>query len=234
MDELKTGNQYKGIRFVGVVVNNNDPMRLERVTVRVPEIFDGTEDAHLPWAIPGTLRLLGTGGGAHQCYIPVVGSLVYVEFQNGDPQFPIYVGSPIVASARNAVFNTNYPKRYGWADPKGNVLYHDLQTGDVDYHHFSGTTIHITPAGLVSVTGVSDITLTSPTKIDLTAPTVNVNTTNTNINASDKLEITSPITHASGTVADHDSTMDTMRDIYNGHTHSDPQGGSVSPPGSTM
>jgi len=61
--------------------------------------------------------------------------------------------------------------------------------------------------------------------VDITTPTVNM---------SGNLNVAGSIV-AQGDISDHgNKSMLGMRMIYNGHTHSDPQGGSVAAPGSQM
>lgn len=69
---------------------------------------------------------------------------------------------------------------------------------------------------------------------------------NIEINAATQVTVNAPTMHctgnitadgditAAGDVTDATSSMQGMRDIYNGHTHSDPQGGSVSPTAQVM
>ncbi len=75
-------------KFLGFVVDNEDPKHLSRVKVRVPEVFD-TEDTG--WAQPCELSGPHTGIAA----VPAVGSLVFVEWPAGDTsRMPIWSGGP--------------------------------------------------------------------------------------------------------------------------------------------
>lgn len=68
-------------------------------------------------------------------------------------------------------------------------------------------------------------------QLEVTAPLVT-------IKASTKVRMETPLLEVTGVIKDKcDSTgrsMDSMREIYNTHTHTDPQGGSVSTPSGTM
>ena len=77
--------RYYG-KFRGTVINNLDPMKLGRVQAMVPDV-----SALLPtsWAMP-CLPIAGKQMGAH--FVPQVGSGVWIEFEHGDPDFPIWVG----------------------------------------------------------------------------------------------------------------------------------------------
>ena len=73
-------------KFRGVVVDNNDPNQLGRLTARVPDIFG---DETSGWALPAT-PYAGDGVGLY--LIPPVGASVWVEFEHGDPEYPIWSG----------------------------------------------------------------------------------------------------------------------------------------------
>lgn len=79
--------------FRAEVAYNLDPLHQGRVKARVPALHStdvSIEDADLPWAVPMMLE-----GGAHdvgRIVVPVVGSTVWVLFEQGDPQAPLYLG----------------------------------------------------------------------------------------------------------------------------------------------
>lgn len=76
-------------KYRGLVVDNADPEQLGRIKVRVPSVL-GTEVV-TGWALP----CLPYGGDVNQgfLFIPEVGAGVWVEFEEGDVEFPIWVGS---------------------------------------------------------------------------------------------------------------------------------------------
>jgi uncharacterized protein involved in type VI secretion and phage assembly len=77
--------QYIG-KFRGSVANNVDPLRLGRLQVVVPTVLG---DSRLSWATP-CVPYAGPGVGFFA--LPPVDALVWVEFENGDPDHPIWVG----------------------------------------------------------------------------------------------------------------------------------------------
>jgi len=66
-------------KFLGIVVDNDDPKGLSRVRVQVPEIF-GEEPTG--WCLPCS-PIAGSGTGL--AAVPPVGSLCFVEWPGGDP-----------------------------------------------------------------------------------------------------------------------------------------------------
>jgi hypothetical protein len=73
-------------KYRGTVANNLDPLGLGRVQVAVPAIFG---DVELSWAMP-CAAFSGDGEGLFA--VPSVGAKVWVEFEGGDPDYPICAG----------------------------------------------------------------------------------------------------------------------------------------------
>jgi hypothetical protein len=73
-------------KYRGKVENNIDPMQLGRIQVSVPAVLgDGT----LSWAMP-CVPYAGSGVGFFA--IPPTDANVWVEFEGGDPDYPIWSG----------------------------------------------------------------------------------------------------------------------------------------------
>lgn len=150
MNKLGLGNTYKDCLFIGVIIANNDPELLQRVQVRIPLMHDNTINADLPWCRRDAVDGIGQGGGASACKVPVVNSHVIVRFENGDKHHPVYMATATLTGTLNAIFQTNYPSRYGFIDPVGNQYYIDMVSGDAVFTHSSGTTLHIDKTGNVT------------------------------------------------------------------------------------
>lgn len=88
----KTAPQRHYGKHRGVVVDNIDPLQLGRVLVQVPKIFNG--DAR--WAMP-CVPVAGHLSGVF--LLPPVGAPVWVEFEQGDIELPIWVGGYWVDAA---------------------------------------------------------------------------------------------------------------------------------------
>lgn len=83
----KIERHYYG-KYRGLVVDNEDPEQLGRLKVKVPSVL-GNEIV-TGWALPCTPY----GGDFNQgmLFIPEVGAGVWIEFEEGDLEFPIWVG----------------------------------------------------------------------------------------------------------------------------------------------
>ncbi len=77
--------RYYG-KYRGVVLNNIDPMQQGRLQVQVPDVA-GLIPAS--WAMP-CMPIAGLQNG--MVAPPVIGSGVWVEFEQGNPEHPIWVG----------------------------------------------------------------------------------------------------------------------------------------------
>jgi len=79
------GEKYYG-KYRGTVMNNVDPMQMGRVQVIVPDaggILPST------WAMP-CVPVAGIQNGVF--VIPMIGAGVWVEFEHGDLDFPVWTG----------------------------------------------------------------------------------------------------------------------------------------------
>jgi len=70
----------------GTVINNVDPMNIGRLMVQVPDVSSLIPST---WAMP-CLPFAGIQNGFFA--IPAIGSGVWVEFERGDPGYPIWSG----------------------------------------------------------------------------------------------------------------------------------------------
>jgi uncharacterized protein involved in type VI secretion and phage assembly len=73
-------------KYRGTVVNTLDPERLARLQAAVPDVL-GT--APTTWAMP-SIPFAGPGAGV--VALPPVGAGVWIEFEQGDPDYPIWSG----------------------------------------------------------------------------------------------------------------------------------------------
>ena len=78
-------NRYFG-KYRGIVVDNEDLTTRGRLQVKVPAVLG---DQHV-WAMP-CVPYAGEGMGNYM--MPAAGSGVWVEFERGDPSYPVWVGT---------------------------------------------------------------------------------------------------------------------------------------------
>jgi hypothetical protein len=76
-------------KYRGTVLNNVDPQFRGRLMIQVPDVLGVTPST---WAEP-CVPLAGPTGPPMGIYlVPPIGTGVWVEFEHGDPEFPVWVG----------------------------------------------------------------------------------------------------------------------------------------------
>ncbi|HEV3052037.1 MAG TPA: phage baseplate assembly protein V, partial [Longimicrobium sp.] len=73
-------------KYRGLVLNNIDPLQKGRVQVQVPDVLGLGISS---WAMP-CVPVAGIQTGVY--VVPTVGSGVWVEFEGGDTDYPIWTG----------------------------------------------------------------------------------------------------------------------------------------------
>lgn len=96
--------RYYG-KYRGLVIENIDPEQMGRVLVQVPDVLGEIPSS---WAMP----CVPAAGIQSGCFIvPPIGSQVWVEFEQGNPDYPIWTGGfwglvadvPVLATAPPAI-----------------------------------------------------------------------------------------------------------------------------------
>jgi uncharacterized protein involved in type VI secretion and phage assembly len=82
---MSEATRYLG-KYRGTVINNIDPMRMGRLQAQVPDVHGDTPSS---WAMP-CLPLAGPRLGHYM--MPPVGAGVWIEFEQGDENYPIWTG----------------------------------------------------------------------------------------------------------------------------------------------
>lgn len=76
-------------KYAATVINNQDPMLRGRLTLMIPDVLGAVPST---WAEACTPLAGPTGPPMGAYLVPPVGAGVWVEFQHGDPNLPIWVG----------------------------------------------------------------------------------------------------------------------------------------------
>lgn len=150
-------------KYRGTVVNNVDPMQMGRLQVTVPDVVL----APLNWAMP-CFPVSGMQAGAWM--IPGLGAGVWVEFEQGDPDHPIWSGCwygsaaevPALALAAPPVTPPIVLQTQG----QTTLMLSDVPgpTGGILLKTMTGALISISDAGIIISNGKgASITMTGPT-----------------------------------------------------------------------
>lgn len=136
-------------KYRGFVTNNKDPQKSGRVKLRIPSVLGDQES---DWALP----CLPFGGLADQGFfvIPQLDAQVWVEFEEGDPQRPIWTGtfwqqeSDVPTEAALDEPTTRLLKT-----PTGHLLQFDDEDGQekIRLHHKSESEISFDEKGSIAI-----------------------------------------------------------------------------------
>ncbi len=145
-------------KYRGFVTDNKDPEKRGRLKLRIPSVL-GVEESD--WALP----CLPFGGLADQGFftVPQADSQVWVEFEEGDVQRPIWTGTfwqqeaDVPAEAALQEPTTRLLKT-----PSGHILQFDDEDGKerLSLHHQSGSEISFDEKGSITVTDANGAVLT--------------------------------------------------------------------------
>jgi hypothetical protein len=91
LDEMQTNTEGATVRkfygkYRGTVINNIDPLQIGRIMVMVPDVSNVIPSS---WAMP-CFPMSGIQAGI--VAVPPPGAGVWVEFEHGDPDHPIWTG----------------------------------------------------------------------------------------------------------------------------------------------
>jgi len=88
MSNSNATQQFLG-KFRGTVLNNVDPETRGRLMLSIPDVLGVVPST---WAEPCTPLAGPTGPPMGVYMVPPIGAGVWVEFEHGDPNYPIWVG----------------------------------------------------------------------------------------------------------------------------------------------
>jgi uncharacterized protein involved in type VI secretion and phage assembly len=164
---MSDDTKYFG-KYRGMVINNIDPMQMGRLMVQVPDISGLIPST---WALP-CFPVTGKQMGVWA--VPLIGSGVWVEFEQGDPDYPIWVGCfpgstadvPALALAGNPVS----PSIVLQTSLQNTLMISDMAgpTGGILLKTMTGAMIAINDIGITISNGKGAV-------IAMTGPTVNIN-----------------------------------------------------------
>ena len=166
---MSTCERFYG-KYRGTVINNVDPRQLGRIQAQVPSV---SQLLPTSWCLP-SYPIAGTASGAS--FVPQLKSGVWIEFEGGDPDYPIWTGCfygigaerPKDAIASNPVSpSIVFQSQFGHA-----MALVDLPptpvTGGIVLKSATGASIVVNDSGIYIDNGKG-------AKIHLTGPLVNIN-----------------------------------------------------------
>ncbi len=155
-------------KYRGTVVNNVDPLQIGRIQAIVPDVSNVMLSS---WAMP-CVPVAGMNMGMFA--VPVIGAGVWVEFEQGNPDFPIWVGCYWGSAAEVPMLSHMVPPAVPGitlqTTLKNGIVISDVPgpTGGIQLQTATGAMISVTDIGIVISNGKGAV-------INLTGPTVDIN-----------------------------------------------------------
>lgn len=155
-------------KYRGTVINNIDPMQIGRIQAMVPDVAGFVPST---WAMP-CVPAAGINTGLFT--VPMIGSGVWIEFERGDPDFPVWVGGFWGSAAEvPALAHLVPPGVTGFTlqtPLKNGLVISDVPgpTGGILIQTTSGAMISVSDVGITISNGKGAI-------INMTGPTVDFN-----------------------------------------------------------
>jgi hypothetical protein len=112
MDKFKIiSDDLHIMKFLGTVVDINDPEKKGRIKVKVFGKFDDLENDAIPWSVPSFGYSAGSATGGGYFSIPKLESVVNVVFDSGNIYYPMYTNlQEINQDLLNAIPEDDYTK----------------------------------------------------------------------------------------------------------------------------
>jgi len=163
----EAGQKYYG-KYRGMVLSNIDPMQQGRLLVQVPDVAGLIPTT---WAMP-CVPIAGIQNGMFA--LPIIGAGVWVEFEQGNPDHPIWVGcfwgSPAEVPALARATPPGLPSITFQTPLQNGITISDLPgpTGGIMLKSTTGATLIVNDTGIYIQNGKGAF-------ITLVGPTVTVN-----------------------------------------------------------
>lgn len=137
-------------KYRGIVTDNKDPLMIGRVRAKVPDVLGDLESG---WAMP-----CAPFGGKNMGFfaIPATGAGVWIEFEHGDPDYPIWSGCwwGSAAEMPPVLLSPPYKKIMLKTEGGNSILLDDTPgTGGITLETAGGQKIVISSLGIEIING---------------------------------------------------------------------------------
>lgn len=167
--------------WLGPVVDNNDPEQLGRCRIKVYSLFDELEDSAVPWSFPvSNNSFAGGAGGFGSLSIPKIGTIVRVQFSEGNIYSPEYYGIQTINRAMQADIADSYLNSHvvAYDEDEQLKIYYTPSRGVTIFHKESQIVInpdssitieHAGSSSIIELVG-STINIVAASDVNITAP----------------------------------------------------------------
>jgi hypothetical protein len=167
IDQPRGQQRFFG-KYRSTVANNVDPEQLGRIQAIVPDVSGPIPTS---WALP---CLPGTGINTGVFTVPPIGAGVWIEFEQGDPDRPIWVGGYWLEPAEVPVLARSVPPGVDGftiqTTLKNGIVVSDVPgpTGGILIQTTTGAMISVSDVGIVISNGKGAV-------ISMIGPTTDIN-----------------------------------------------------------
>lgn len=200
--------------YLGVVVDNKDPEFKGRAKIRVFGLFDQIEDTSLPWSYQRFEMSYGLGGGSGRMSVPKIGSVVHVQFNNGNYYSPEYKAIQELSPDLIEEIKTSY-------DGAHSLIYDGDQKLKIYYTVAKGLVIDLKESKIV-ISNDNSITIThasTESVIEILPDTINIASTKEVNIVAQNCNIDSPNIKLGDNAIESVIKGDMFKKIYDTHTH---------------
>ena len=228
-DNLKTS------RWLGKVVDINDPNKEGRVRVNVFGKFDSLTNEQIPWARPSTRTSAGSESGSGSHSVPKLNSIVGIIFDNGNIYEPEYYTFQHLSDEAKSEISDSYDNSHiliydtvtsgglkvFFTENKGLML--DYQSVQINIKNDKSIFITNPNGDIIELKNDGNHTITLSKDIV-------VNCQNATINAKVKAKVDSPAIELGHQAVEAVIKGNTFQTLFNAHLHIDSMGLPTSPP----
>ena len=174
-------DDFKTMQLLGIVVDNNDPLKKARCRIRIFGRFDEIADEDLPWASPTMNLSFGSNTGSGSMSFPKKGTVVAVSFNNGNIYAPEYFSiqemsdelqqevSSSYTNFNSIIYDSDEDLKMFYTQEKGITI--SLKDSKINISNDNSITIeHRGTSSIIELRG-NNITVTSDSEINQTAGT---------------------------------------------------------------
>jgi hypothetical protein len=200
--------------YLGVVVDNKDPEFRGRAKIRVFGLFDQIEDASLPWSYQRFEMSYGLGGGSGRMSVPKIGSVVHVQFNNGNYYSPEYKAVQELSPDLIEEIKASY-------DGAHSLIYDGDQNLKIYYTVEQGFVINLKDSKII-ISNDNSITIShasTDSVIEILSDTINIASTKEVNIIAENCNIDSPNIKLGDNAIESVIKGDMFKKIYDTHTH---------------
>lgn len=141
--------EERGLEFMGkyysyyraFVYDTKDPLNMDRLLLIIPAVTG--ELPHGEWAYPiGQMAGKNSSGAYGNSFLPEKNDMVWVAFEQGDPDHPLWFHGHLGKGEKPEIKETN-GKSYYFIDPSGNLLSINNTDGIIYIKQAEGTTVRL-------------------------------------------------------------------------------------------